>query len=154
MNPHQWPRRRRLQDRRIERKPLHFPERRSGFERRLIERPGFRGMWDASLVKYRDNRTGFLLVLATIIVFNYVDYLLTIRVLQAGGSELNPIMAHLFELSPTVAATAKLGTVGAAALILLVLGRYRRTLEVSLVLLVTFTALMFYHVAVAVRIAA
>ena len=111
-------------------------------------------MWDASLVKYRDNRTGFLLVLATIIVFNYVDYLLTIRVLQAGGSELNPIMAHLFELSPTVAATAKLGTVGAAALILLVLGRYRRTLEVSLVLLVTFTALMFYHVAVAVRIAA
>jgi hypothetical protein len=109
-------------------------------------------MWDASLRKYRDNKTGFLLVLATIIVFNYVDYLLTYRVLQAGGSELNPIMARLFEISPIVAASTKLGTVGVAVLVLLTLRRYRRTLEASLILLVAFTALMFYHAAVAVQL--
>ncbi len=103
--------------------------------------------------KYRENKSTFLLVLATIIVFNYVDYLLTIRVLRAGGQELNPIMARLFEISPVVAATAKLGTVGAAVLVLLMLRRYRRTLEASLVLLLAFTALMFYHAALAIRIA-
>lgn len=103
--------------------------------------------------KYRDNRLSFLLVLATIIVFNYVDYLLTVRVLRAGGAELNPLMARLFEISPVVAATAKMGVVGAAALILMLLSRYRRTLEASLILLLAFTALMFYHAALAIRLA-
>lgn len=141
-----------MPDRRVQRTPFHFPERRTGFDRRLAEVPGWGGMWDEGLRKYRDNRTGFLLVLATIIVFNYVDYLLTIRVLRVGGTELNPIMARLFEISPVVAATAKLGTVGAAALVLLTLRRYRRTLEASLVLLFAFTALMFYHAFLAVQI--
>ena len=140
-------------DRRVRRDLLHFPERRSGFDRRMTTAAGWRGMWDASLHKYRENKITFMIVLATIIVFNYVDYLLTVRVLRAGGAELNPIMAHLFEISPVVAATAKLGAVGAAVLILLMLRRYRRTLEASLVLLAAFTALMFYHAAIAVRLA-
>ncbi len=103
--------------------------------------------------KYRDNQQTFLLVLATIIVFNYVDYLLTYRVLRAGGAELNPVMARLFEISPVVAAVAKMGTVGAAVLVLMLLRRYRRTLEASLILLVAFTALMFYHAAIAIQLA-
>ena len=148
---HRW--RRRGSDRRVRRTPFYFPERRSGFDRRLVERPGWGGMWDASMRKYRDNRPSFLLVLSTIIVFNYVDYLLTVRVLRAGGAELNPLMARLFEISPVVAAVAKLGTVGAAVLVLMLLRRYRRTLEASLVLLVAFTALMFYHAAIAMQLA-
>jgi hypothetical protein len=145
--------RRRGTDRRVKRSRFHFPERRTGFDRRLVERPGWKGMWDASIHKYRDNRTTFLLVLATIVVFNYVDYLLTVRVLQAGGAELNPIMARLFEISPVVAALAKLGTVGAAVMVLMLLRRYRRTLEASLILLLAFTALMFYHAALAMQLA-
>ena len=148
---HRW--RRRGDDRRVRRSPLHFPERRSGFDRRLLDRPGWGGMWDASMRKYRDNRPSFLLVLSTIIVFNYVDYLLTIRVLRAGGSELNPVMARLFEISPVMAAVAKMGTVGAAVLVLMLLRRYRRTLEASLILLLAFTALMFYHAAIAIQLA-
>ena len=151
MSKHQWRRQRTEVERRVRHTPFHFPERRSGFDRRLVEEPGLRGLWETSLRKYRDNRTGFLLVLATIVVFNYVDYLLTYRVLQAGGSELNPVMARLFEISPVVAASTKLGTVGIAVLVLLTLRRYRRTLEASLILLVAFTALMFYHAAVAVQ---
>ena len=146
-------RRRRGIERRVQQSRLRFPERRSGFDRRLVERPGLRGMWDASMYKYRDTRTTFLLVLATIIVFNYLDYLLTVRVLRAGGAELNPIMARLFEISPVVAAVAKMGTVGAAVLVLMLLRRYRRTLEASLILLLAFTALMFYHAAIAIQLA-
>ena len=136
----------------MRRSRFYFPERRSGFDRRLVDRPGWRGMWDAGMRSYRDNQTSFLLVLATIIVFNYVDYLLTVRVLRAGGAELNPLMARLFEISPVVAAAAKMGTVGAAVLVLMLLRRYRRTLEASLVLLLAFTALMFYHAAVAIQL--
>ncbi len=95
----------------------------------------------------------FLLVLATIVVFNYIDYQLTVRVLEAGGAELNPIMARLFDISPVVAAAAKLGAVGAVAVVLLLLRRYRRTLEVSLILLMAYTALMFYHASLAIQIA-
>lgn len=145
--------RRRGIDRRVRRSRFRFPERRSGFDRRLVEQPGWRGVWHASMRKYRDNRTSFLLVLATIIVFNYVDYLLTVRVLRAGGAELNPVMARLFEISPVVAAAAKMGIVGAAVLVLMLLRRYRRTLEASLILLMAFTALMFYHAALALRLA-
>ncbi len=140
-------------DRRARRIPLHYPERRTGFDRRLADKAGWRGSYDNALRCYRDNKTTFLLVLATIIVFNYVDYLLTVRVLEAGGIALNPIMARPFEVVPVGAAAARLGAVGAAALVLLALRRYRRTLEASLVLLVAFTALMFYHASLAVQIA-
>ena len=137
-------------DRRIRHAPLYFPERRAGFERR--DRDGWRGAYQEGLRTYRDNPTTFLLVLATIVVFNYIDYQLTVRVLAAGGVELNPVMARLFALSPIAAATAKLGAVGVSVLILLSLRRYRRTLEASLLLLAAYTALMFYHAALAIQI--
>ena len=85
-------------------------------------------------------------------VFNYIDYQLTVRVIAQGGVELNPLMARLFALSPVTAATAKLGAVGGSVLILLSLRRYRRTLEASLLLLVGYTALMFYHAGLAIQI--
>jgi hypothetical protein len=140
-------------DRRRRHRP-RFPDRRSGFDRRTAGLSGWRRGYDAALRAYAQNRFAFWLVLATIVVFNYVDYLLTFRVLRAGGVELNPIMVRLFELSPTVAAAVKLGTVGAAVLFLLVLRRYRRTLEVSLVMLAVYTALMFYHALLALRLPA
>lgn len=137
-------------DRRIRRRPLYFPERRAGFERR--DRHGWRGAYQDGLRTYRDNPTTFLLVLATIVVFNYIDYQLTVRVIAQGGVELNPVMARLFALGPVAAATAKLGAVGASVLVLLSLRRYRRTLEASLLLLVGYTALMFYHAGLAIQI--
>jgi hypothetical protein len=137
-------------DRRIRRTPFYFPERRAGFERR--DRDGWRGAYQDGLRTYRDKPMTFLLVLATIVVFNYIDYQLTVRVLAAGGVELNPVMVRLFALSPIAAATAKLGAVGVSVLILLSLRRYRRTLEESLLLLVGYSALMFYHAGLAIQI--
>lgn len=136
-------------DRRIRRTPLYFPERRTGFDRRTST--GWRGGYQAALRSYRDNPTTFLLVLATIIVFNFIDYQLTVRVLEVGGVELNPVMARLFDLSPVTAAAVKLGAVGVVAVVLLSLRRYRRTLEASLVLLVGYSALMFYHAGLAIQ---
>ena len=137
-------------DRRASRSALWFPERRSGFERRAQQGSTWRERYREGIRDYRDRPNTFLLVVATIVVFNFIDYMLTVRVLRAGGVELNPIMAHLFEISPTLAAVAKLGSVGLVAIVLLMLRRYRRTLEASLLLLVGFTVLMFYHAAVAI----
>ena len=132
-------------DRRTHTRRFYFPERRSGFDRRVPDSGRWRSAYDFSLRDYRNRQSTHLLVLATIVVFNFIDFFLTLRVLQAGGMELNPVMARLFESSPTLAAAAKLGVGGAAALFLLGLRRYRRSLEASLVLLLGFTVLMFYH---------
>jgi hypothetical protein len=63
-------------------------------------------------------------------------------------------MARLFSVGPATAALVKLGVGGTAVLALLALRRYRRTLEVAIVVLTALSALMFYHVLVAIRLAA
>lgn len=140
-------------DRRRRRVSLRFPERRSGFDQRRPVTRGLAARYHRSILEYREKRSAFLLVLATIVVFNYVDLLLTLRALELGAREANPIMAWLFESSPVVAAAAKLGVGGAVVLILLVLGRFRRVLEGSLIILLGYTALMIYHVILALRLA-
>lgn len=143
---------RRSRERRVRRSLWQFPERRSGFERR--EQPGWRGRYEADLHNYADSRLAFPLVLATIVVFNLIDYVMTVRVLGVGGLELNPFMQRLFEMSMETAALVKLLTAGAVVLVLLALRRYRRTLEVSLVILLGYSALMFYHAYLALRMPA
>jgi len=138
-------------DRRAQRTLLRYPERRTGFDRR--SRSGWRGRYEAGLRELAERPRTLLLVLATIVVFNLMDYLLTLRVLDAGGSELNPVMARLFSIGPEAAALVKLGVAGAVVLGLLALRRYRRTLELAIVALVGFSGLMLYHVLIATRIA-
>lgn len=140
---------RRHDDRRLQPTRWHFPERRSGFDRR--RQPGWRGRYLTDLRGYANSKLAFPLVLATIIVFNLVDYLMTLRVLGEGGLELNPVMQHLFSTSMEVAALVKLLSAGAVTLVLLSLRRYRRTLEVSLVVLLGYSVLMFYHVYLALQ---
>jgi hypothetical protein len=84
-------------------------------------------------------------VLATIVVFNFLDLMLTVMALDRGAVEANPVMRNLFFESPVVAALVKLGIVGAVVLMLQRMRRYRAALQFSLLLLVGFTALMFYH---------
>ena len=103
--------------------------------------------------EYRENRAAFLLVLATIVVFNYIDLLLTIRALELGATEVNPVMARLFAIGPVFATVFKLGIGSAAVLLLLAFGRFRRVLETSLVLLGAFSLLMGYHAMLAVTVA-
>ncbi len=143
------PPRRRRQERRVKRTPFRYPERRSGFDRR--SQAGLRGRYLGALSDFANRPRTVVLVLATIIVFNFMDFYLTVRILDAGGVELYPIMARLFAVGSETAAVVKLGIVGAAALLLLALRRYRRSLELSLLLLLFFSALMFYHVYLAIQ---
>jgi asparagine N-glycosylation enzyme membrane subunit Stt3 len=85
------------------------------------------------------------------VVFNLIDYVMTIRVLGAGGLELNPVMQRLFETGWETAALVKLLTAGTVSIVLLALRRYRRTLEVSLLILLGYSALTIYHVYLAIR---
>lgn len=141
---------RRRRDRRVLHTPWRFPERRSGFDRRTPD--GWRGRYYADLRNYADRRLAFPLVLATIVVFNLIDYVMTVRILGLGGLELNPIMQRLFATSMEVAALVKLLTAGAVTLVLLALRRYRRTLEVSLLVVLAYSALTLYHVYLALQI--
>ncbi len=132
-------------DRRRRRPALRYPERRTGFDQRECQVQGLRGAIDRAMLQYRERRSAFLLVLATIVVFNYLDLMLTFRAIGRGAVEANPIMAFLFASDPVLAAAVKLAIGGGVALTLLALGRFKRVLEASLVILVSFTALMGYH---------
>lgn len=140
---------RRRAERRITRTPLYFPERRTGFDRRRAS--GWRGRLQTDLETYAESRLTFPLVLAAILVFNLIDYVMTLRVLGVGGVELNPVMDRLFAMGWETAALAKLLTAGVVALVLLALRRYRRTLEVSLLVLVGYSVLTLYHAYLALQ---
>ncbi len=139
-------------DRRRRRVSLRFPERRSGFDQRRPLRRSLSARYGRGILEYREKRFAFLLVLASIVVFNYIDLLLTMRALELGATEANPIMAWLFESSPAAAATVKMGISGVVVVVLLALGRYRRVLEASLVIMYAYAALMIYHVIIAIRL--
>ncbi len=140
-------------DRRSRRLALRFPERRTGFDQRRPTTRGLVARYQRAILEYREKRSAFMLVLASIVVFNYIDLLLTLRALELGATEANPIMAWLFERSPVVAASVKLSISGAVVLVLLMLGRFRRVLEASLVILVAHSALMVWHVILAIQLA-
>lgn len=140
----------RRQERRKRRDPFYFPERRTGFDRRTA--PGWRGRYLSDLREMGSSRITLPLVLATIVVLNLMDYLLTLRILALGGTEANPVMAHLFNMGLETAALAKLGIVGVVVIALLALRRYRRTLELSLLLLLVYSALMIYHIVLLARL--
>lgn len=137
-------------DRRRRRVSLRYPERRSGFDQRECDGGWLRCAWERAIHEYHHNRFTFLVVLATIVVFNYLDLLLTLRALDQGAFEANPVMAWLFEMNPINAAVFKLGVVGGAAVVLLALSRFRRALEASILLLVGFTTVVGYHAILAI----
>jgi hypothetical protein len=139
----------RQRERRVTRTALFFPERRSGFDRRRL--PGWRGRLQADLERYAQSRLTFPLVMATILIFNFIDYAMTVRALGAGALELNPVMQRLFAMGWETAALVKLLTAGVVVLVLTGLRRYRRTLELSLVVLLGYSVLTFYHAYLALQ---
>jgi hypothetical protein len=89
--------------------------------------------------------------MATILIFNFIDYAMTVRALGAGALELNPVMQRLFAMGWETAALVKLLTAGVVVLVLTGLRRYRRTLELSLVVLLGYSVLTFYHAYLALQ---
>ena len=135
---------RRGTDRRVARLSLRIPDRRLGFVRRQISERPARAAYDRMLGTYRYKPRSLALVLATVAMLNIADLVLTLRVLELGAVEVNPIMAALIETDPLIASIFKvtIGLVVVAAL--WAMRRYRRVLEASLVLLGGFLALNVY----------
>ncbi len=123
---------------------FRFPERRTGFDRRSPRRV---------LTWYRDRPRFIAAVLGVVFALNILDLLLTNRALALGAVEANPIMAALFEVSPALAASLKLLVTGGVVAVIWNMRRYRRILEVSLIALVGFGALVAYQLFSLLRVA-
>ena len=131
---------------------MRLRERRSGFDRRHNGRTGLYALYDRTLLDYGKNALAFWTVLATIVVFNFLDLILTVRPIALGAGEANPVMRTLLWSNPIIAGVVKLGVVAAVVLALQRMRRFRDALAMSLGLLVGFTALMFYHAAFALEL--
>lgn len=132
---------RRTGERRARRVSFHYPERRTGFDRRDGSR--FRQMLEG----YRRRPALVAGCLGVVVVLQVLDLVLTARLLRAGATELNPIMAGLFEAGIPAAAALK-----AAVTALVVAGvwrfrRYRRILEFSLALAAGSALVVAYQAA-------
>ncbi len=137
--------RRREPDRRVRRVSLHHPERRSGFDRREPAAGTLRSVWLRVLTAYRDSPKAIAVVVLAFVALSAADLVLTLRALEAGATELNPVMAALFERSPALAGAFKLSIAVAVAAVLWTARRHRRILEVSLLATGLMAALLVYH---------
>lgn len=132
-------------DRRRRPSSLHFPERRRGFDRRRPPADTWRGRYHRLIEGYRNDPDTIAVALLVFVVLNIVDLLLTVRALSMGAREINPVMAHLFEVDPVIAAVFKVVVGAAIAIAVWWARRYRRMLETSLALVIVMTAVLGLH---------
>lgn len=136
---------RRGPDRRVRNGSLHFPERRLGFDRRRPPKDSWRGRYYRLLDRYRGDSDTIAAALLVFVVLNIADLLLTVRALSLGAVEVNPVMAWMFDLDPTLAALFKLAVGMGIALAVWAARRYRKILETSLLLVAVMTVVLVYH---------
>jgi hypothetical protein len=128
-------------DRRRRRK-YRFHDRRSGFDRRVN---GVKmGVLKRTLIALRDRPRALQLLLAAANILNVADFSLTLRVLDAGGREANPVLRPLLAVSPLLAGIFKLVAVLAASLLVWESRYYRKALIAGLCMFVVFACLFVY----------
>lgn len=138
---------RRVGERRAAESHLHFPERRTGFDRRepLPQHPVPRFLANGiRLLRAQPWRLGILL--AMVVVLSWLDLVFTVRALAAGASEANPVMAGLLQADVRFAAGVKLGATLGVVAAMWKMRNYRRILEAALVIVFAMLALMIYHI--------
>jgi hypothetical protein len=97
------------------------------------------------LDRFRHDHDTIAAVLLVFVLLNLVDLLLTVQALSMGAIEVNPVMAYLFAVDPTLAALFKVVIGAGIALTIWSARRYRRILETSLVTVGVMTAVLLYH---------
>ena len=120
---------------------LRYPERRTGFDRRS---------GSGVLVWYRDRPAVIAVALGAIVALNLADYALTLRALDLGAAEANPIMAALLEQGSLPAGVFKMLTAVVVVAIIWRFRRYKNILGVSLIALGGFGVLLVYQIALVV----
>jgi hypothetical protein len=138
---------RRTSDRRCRRWNLVLHEQRSGFDRRGRSHSGGAGeVLEHTLIGLRDRPRALWIILAVVCILNIADLALTLNVLASGGDEVNPIMAFLFERSPIWAGVFKVAAVLFATTLVWHCRRFRSALAASLLMVVVFAVVLFYHI--------
>jgi hypothetical protein len=135
---------RRATERRTARARLRYPERRTGFDRRIPH---------SAITWYRDHPEVIAAALIGVVVLNVSDLLLTLRALDRAATEANPLLAVLFDYNPAVAGAFKLLAGLGVVLVIWRMRRYRRILELSLVALALFGVVLAYQLTLVVTAA-
>jgi len=86
------------------------------------------------------------LLMTAIVVLSIADMAFTFRALDRGLQEVNPVMAGLLDASHGVAAFVKIGVSVALAAAGWWLRRFRRVIEVALIIVTLMSVVVFYHV--------
>lgn len=115
---------------------FHWPERRTGFDRRSPDRP---------LMTLRDNHALLVGVILLIGALSCFDLAMTARELALGVQEGNPIMRAALGNSIWTAAAVKAGSFLLVSLAIWYFRRYRLVLQFALGAAVLYVALTLYH---------
>lgn len=130
---------------------LRFPERRTGFDRRLPTNSLVRSL-QLVLLWLRDSPV-LLVILAGVNLLSLADLGMTLYLLRHGAVEANPILAGIFNVSWLAAASVKVVLVVLVTLTLWRLRKYRSVLLLVPAVLMVFTALVFYEVVLIITVA-
>lgn len=141
---------RRVADRRKRRMSFVLHERRTGFDRRRSTRVGFAAVLENALLDLRDRPRFLGVLLGGVNLFNFLDFSLTLNVLAAGGAEANPLMRSLFGIGSEWAGAFKILAVLVATIILWRYRYFRTALAAACLLFALFSAVLLYHLALAV----
>lgn len=126
----------RADDRRTGRGTFHYPERRTGFDRRYADDP-IRALVDRPMV--------LVVMLVALNLLSAVDWTMTVRALAFGAQEANGVMRALIDFNPMVAGIIKAIIMLAVTLLIWRERRYRLVLITAVGALGVYGALMIYH---------
>ncbi|MCB2222795.1 MAG: hypothetical protein KQH83_01370 [Actinobacteria bacterium] len=132
---------RRRADRRVARVAIHYPERRSGFDRRTAGATA----WGRMVLAYRARPALAAAAALAILALSAADLLLTHRLLAAGAVEANPVMAAVLGRGLLPAAIVKAAVTIPVAGAVWWMRRYRRILEFSVATAALLAALVAYE---------
>jgi Domain of unknown function (DUF5658) len=109
-----------------------------------------RRLWEARYHSLDWHDAHLLAVAIGILLLSAADALMTIRLLDIGADEVNPIMAAMVYRSAAVFATVKMTLTGMGVIVMVMLARYRfmRMVRVDVVMyavLVAYSALLSYE---------
>ena len=103
---------------------------------------------------YGDRLARRVVVLAALIYMSSIlDALLTLRYLEAGGGEANPLMALILDDSPALFVPLKIGMTGAAVWVLAAHQQWPLAIRGLYGLALGYGAVLVYHLVLCVRLA-
>ncbi len=82
----------------------------------------------------------------SIVALNVADVAFTLRALGRGLQEVNPVMAGLLDAGHGIATFVKIGVTVVLAVAGWWLRRFRRVIEVALIVIALMSAVVLYHV--------